>query len=55
MCFIRDDPKVDAYRVNLVCLSACMIKLENFWTDLDKIWYGYYTIRSTLKSYVVTF
>jgi hypothetical protein len=22
-----------------------MIQLENHWTDLDEIWYGYYAIR----------
>jgi hypothetical protein len=27
-----------------VCLSACVIQLENSWTDLDEILYGLYAI-----------
>jgi hypothetical protein len=35
---------MSSYRAGNVCLSVCMIKLENWWTDFDEIWYGRYAV-----------
>jgi hypothetical protein len=41
---LHDVHEMNAHRAGHVCLSVRMIQLENRWTDLDEIWYGYYAI-----------
>jgi hypothetical protein len=47
--------EMNAYRVDLVCLSARVIQLDNRWTDLDGIWYGCYAIGVYRKVVVFSF
>jgi hypothetical protein len=42
MSSLHDAHEINVYRTVHVCLSVRMIQLENWWTDLDAIWYGRY-------------
>lgn len=35
---------MELMHVEFVCLSVRMIRLENFWTDFDEIWYELYIV-----------
>jgi hypothetical protein len=48
---LHDVHEVNAYRAVHVCLSICIIQLENRWTDLDEIWLDIMPLGTSVKSY----
>jgi hypothetical protein len=56
--YLHDVHEMTAYKTGpvhpSVCLSVCIIQLENCWTDLDEITYDFMPLGSTAKSCIST-